>query len=802
MQPDIHHDPLRADDDIDRKALRTLRERFRQLNGERLDLLRARLMPEHRTFVDALPVLLHSNHAALPGFVDFDTPSGIDKYTPDRSAINAVRKIALSFTRERFIERHSQILGVYVASHSAGRATAALQLTLCSARSTHAQLQQKLARIVRFAADRGLSVSTTLIDPSEQHPSGQPGQHGATHTPLLERDAFYRTAILLAGRYPIWWLVPPDMDDRHDAYCARLHGQRFVGRGESLDLGPSQPIPAQECVISGIELLDRAVDAPYAHLHELMLLECYLKDASTVPLARLYKQRIWRGEGDIDSTLLAHESVEAYLTRRGESERLTLARRCLLASATDSPQLREVISAWRWSDAQLRLARDNRESTIADLQRENLRVNAELLRMHTTLTEFANGCTEAARAHLTDLGHRIARLATQREGTIPRLNPALLPQRVSGFVRVEFHNDGWRLHDGAASVFAAPRLAPLMAWAYLHRLGIDNLRTADTHRRQSCARILEVLARHPRGPTTAATLLIINAEDAPLASLKSNGEAILSDWDDALDFSGFHTSLVAGIDVFDVSTDGMTPHAHIGDDGLIEVLIGLLSQPGTPLHIGCVGGERDRSIEERLRALVTEMHDAFSTGRTGRFVFVLGEGFVIVERAAAGFRAHRCVDEAQLYDALAIPMRGGALSVDPYNARLNGLLQLCKIGSADRDTVLIHEHRATVRVYLMTRTGAMHVFDPPHRPTPELTDDVLSFCAWLSRQRRDIRMPEIRVAKGNGSAHVALATDRDRTRHPQQIDVVAPDVVRGGLVAALTVKFAIERESVRRPSHA
>ena len=92
MQPDSA-DP---DDDIDRKSLRALRDRFLALNQSRLEALRSRLPEERRTFLDAVPVLLHSNHAALPGFVDFEMPCGIERYAPDRRALNAVRKIALS----------------------------------------------------------------------------------------------------------------------------------------------------------------------------------------------------------------------------------------------------------------------------------------------------------------------------------------------------------------------------------------------------------------------------------------------------------------------------------------------------------------------------------------------------------------------------------------------------------------------------------------------------------------------------------------------------------------------------------
>jgi hypothetical protein len=50
----------------------------------------------------------------------------------------------------------------------------------------------------------------------------------------------------------------------------------------------------------------------------------------------------------------------------------------------------------------------------------------------------------------------------------------------------------------------------------------------------------------------------VNAEESPQFALRAPGEAIVSEWDDPLDFSGFHTSLVAGVDRLDLQPDGIT----------------------------------------------------------------------------------------------------------------------------------------------------------------------------------------------------------------------------------------------------
>ena len=830
-------------DDIDRKALRALRERLLRLHRERLEALRAQLNPGQRVFIDALPLLLHSNHAALPGFIDFDMPCGIERYTPERTEINAVRKIALSFTQERFVERRTQIQALYLSARMREEAVITLTLSVCSATGNHAALKTKLDGIVRYAARMGLALTTTLIDPVEAHTG-----RSSHATPCLARDEFYRSAILLAGRYPIWWLVPPHMEDQHDAYCARLKAQRFIGRDETLDLGPALRIPRGECLHAGITLLAAAVTAPYAHLHELMLLESYAADAAVPPLAHLYKRRIWDNAAGIDAVTLAHDSIATHLLLQHEPDRLQLARHCLLATAADASTLAATAASWGWTEAQLRQVRSNGARTIAELDRENIRVNGELGRAHRQLTQLASLVSTVSpqqHAQLARLGAKIAQLTAQPEGAIPRINPALLPQRIAGMLRLETYSDGWRLSDGVDNVFAARRLVTLMAWAHLHRVGIDNLRISDAILRQGCARMLEFFAEHAHDSDgSGASLLVINAEESPLPVLTAHGDAMVTDWDDSLDFSGFHTSLVAGVDVVHIRNEIVSCASYSGDDGLIEVLRRLLMAPSGAVRLRCIGGDRGRAIEERIGALIDGLSAAFGhEARVTRFVFALAEGFVILERDKDSIRSVRCPNEDQLFEKLALPaIEAANVRVDPRNPRLHALQLLCKIGSDERGALLVHEQRTTVSVLLLTHAGTIHRFEPPPRPAQEIAESLSTFFAY--RRATGGRAPDIRVAKGNSlcelmppegrpSASVTLEQQRDGSIDirvgnllwsTKAIDATALDRVAAAiadqhpetarypgfvaslqttsasmsLAALLNEKFALERQLARR----
>ncbi|NJN52916.1 MAG: hypothetical protein HC809_15320 [Gammaproteobacteria bacterium] len=231
-----------AASDVDRKALRALAMRFRAAHAQVWQQVRARLPVAARDLMDTLPVLLHSNHAALPGFIDFDTPAGIDGFSPDHEAILAARKLALSYTYERFKVRATTIASVIVEP----RATTEMAVWVITPLGHHEALAPKLAAITRHAARLDLTLDCRLLDALDSR-AGRACALG--DTPKLALDSLYRHGIVVAGRYPIWWLVPSMADDDYRHYCERLRQQRFIGTHDTFDLGPAAPSPQRNVAL-------------------------------------------------------------------------------------------------------------------------------------------------------------------------------------------------------------------------------------------------------------------------------------------------------------------------------------------------------------------------------------------------------------------------------------------------------------------------------------------------------------------------------------------------------------------------
>ena len=65
---------------------------------------------------------------------------------------------------------------------------------------------------------------------------------------ILLLDEFYRTSIWLAGRLPVWWLVPAAVERRGEyaRYVAVLLRNHFINDQDYIDFGASAHFTAEE----------------------------------------------------------------------------------------------------------------------------------------------------------------------------------------------------------------------------------------------------------------------------------------------------------------------------------------------------------------------------------------------------------------------------------------------------------------------------------------------------------------------------------------------------------------------------
>ncbi|MFP5506484.1 MAG: class I adenylate cyclase, partial [Gammaproteobacteria bacterium] len=317
---------------IDGIDLRTVKRRFMALNNDRLKRVYLSLRDRQKIFFDLLPLLFHINHPLLPGYLSNKTPAGIADYSPSNRCIEAGKRLSKSFSYQRRAQRHFDIHALYLMGSSGTIAysdSSDFDLWLCIRPDLGEEDRQALARkaegIESWAATLGLEVHFFLMN-DEAFRRGETtslsleSSGSAQHHLLL--DEFYRTGLLIAGRYPVWWLVPPEAEANYDDYVHTLKHKRFIGPHETVDFGGITHMPAGEFFGAALWQLYKAVSSPYKSVLKILLMEAYAAEyPRTQMLSQRFKAAVWSGDANLDTLdpyVQMCARVEEYLLEHNE----------------------------------------------------------------------------------------------------------------------------------------------------------------------------------------------------------------------------------------------------------------------------------------------------------------------------------------------------------------------------------------------------------------------------------------------------------------------------------------------------
>ncbi|WP_191624533.1 class I adenylate cyclase, partial [Pseudomonas fluorescens] len=144
------------------------------------------------------------------------------------------------------------------------------------------ELRRKCLRLEAWAASLGAEVHLYLVESRGLVPGQREGELssddcGTTRHCLL-LDEFYRTAIWLAGRTPLWWLVPACQERDYHTYTQNLLSKRLVRAEDNLDLGHLAHMQPGEFVGAGLWQLFKGVHSPHKSVLKLLLTEVYASE--------------------------------------------------------------------------------------------------------------------------------------------------------------------------------------------------------------------------------------------------------------------------------------------------------------------------------------------------------------------------------------------------------------------------------------------------------------------------------------------------------------------------------------------
>ncbi len=697
-----------------------LRTRFRAISAARLERVRAMLPRQHRQFLDLLPLLLHLNHPALPGYVSQHTPCGISGWSPPAATLARATRLARSFAPQRRPPGEARIHAVYLMGSpgTLGHSDRSdLDIWVCYPHDLDphalALLARKATLLHEWAATLGLEAHLFLMN-GEKYRSGEreplTGENcGSTQHHLL-LDEFYRTGILLAGRIPAWWLVPPEHEHDHAAWCAELLRKRHVRTTDVVDFGGVAGLSAGEFLSAGIWQLYKAIDSPYKSLLKLLLFEVYASELPQVnSLSADSKRAVCAGVTDIDELdpyAMIYRRIEHYLREQAQEARLEIVRRCLYYKAgrklSMPPRdgktswqrrlMERMIGDWGWDSEKLVLLDARRRWNILEVEAERNELVRELRTSYRFLADFARreGSANTADAHeLTVLGRRLYAAYERQSGKIDTVNPghAIDVSERELVIRATRTDAGaaprWGIVRGAGSDSAVLRegncLSELLGWCIANGVIGERTRVAlhphaaglrETELRAMLRELRRFMTTEPiartaehafgQGALITARLVFVNVGRDPSQQARETGVQRVSSRTDSLGYSALRENLVLNLEtVARTSWGELVCARHDGIEGLLRCL-GEHLQSGAggnspQLLVRCFCASRAEAISARIDELFADLSRHFHRQRrdAARYVLEIGERLYLLGFRNGASRAQGSDDIAGLYRLLA-----------------------------------------------------------------------------------------------------------------------------------------------------
>ncbi len=793
-----------------------LRERFLDLNKQRLMRSRTSLQDHQRILLDLLPLLFHVNHPILPGYVNASAPCGIDGYTPDDATLTRVHQhIARSFDYPCQEPRQPQIHSLFLMGSCGSIAqsdSSDLDAWLChSADLSEPELtllRKKAWAITCWAESLGLELHFFLMD-CEQFRRGKRDRLDAdaagTSQHFLLLDEFYRSALLLAGRYPIWWLVPPEAEEHYEEYTAQLRAEGLVRDNESIDFGGVAHIPAGEFIGAGVWQLYKAISSPYKAVLKLLLTEAYARNFPNVdPISIGFKREVHLGESDIDKLdpyILIYRRLESYLSDRQERDRLELVRRAFyfktglrlsLSTSMKHQQrrllLEQLTSQWHWQPEHLLNLDTRHRWKLRRVRDEHRFLVAELTNSYRFLQEFAEQSQQKALINseeLTLLGRKLYAAFERKRNKIEWLNPGIAPDLSEQ--QLYFHTLGfgeqrrWVVSASARHDFEADailqedsQLSALLCWCFCNGLVKDNSRLRLSGRREGISeedlnhmaqRLRSHLPSHvPAGDprqheafaqpkVPLSTLFFLNLGQDPLSQLNSHGITQ-------------HRSNypVTSVEMVCINSWGeVIAQSFNGEDTLLDTLNAYqqltVAAGKAPQNIDviCFNDPKGQLVT-RIEELTLGINRCFTNTQTPpRYVIKLSSGFHILQVRDDELDVVRADSYSSLVECLERGQeRFSPIVLDPYCVPDSALASIVENSHGEDCHLFYHTRDGWIDLFVRDERGSLSYRSSPCSNPDRFLAQLLLFllhCRQEQGNTHQFHLYELRQHRGRWVSH-------------------------------------------------
>lgn len=655
--------------------------RFKQINTIRLQRTRETLTERQKEFLTLLPFLFHINHPNLPGFVSTNCPIGIPDFNPSKEMKFLAKRIAKSYTYKHQAYQQYDISSLYFMGSPGTIAYSQdsdFDVWLCYREDLSTkqvkELYQKTDLVTDWAEEINLDMTIFLVNPKEfregKYTPLSSESSGSTQQ-LLLLEEFYRTAILIAGKYPAWWIVPPEQEHNYIGYISNLESKRLIFSNDYINLGSVADIPANEFFGATVWHIYKGIDSPYKSLLKLLLMEAYANEFPKINLlSHQYKKHIYQDKelniNSIDPYLLILKKLNNYLLEQKSNDRLELIRECFYIKAHCSISqlqrkagdnwktkiMKDLIADWEWDTFHVQLLDYKDNWKIYDVIKEQKKLVDALTQSYRKLSEFFRQYHNTSRISQRDLhilGRKLYAAFERKAGKIEIVNRQYNHQLLEKSISIhQFSNTkkftGWKLFIGIVSpaeiekkdpLNQSAHLMKLISWLYFNKAinQFTNFLIFDHHNRRipelEIIHIIEDLNTiYPNNSQPKASIevlskpsivenssLFINVGLDPFSGKNKKSAQITTSRTDSFKYGAMCTNLVLTIDlIFNTSWKEVMFFHYQGQTGILDCICQFLrwnhkptAHAVLPTICSSFSSSRSSTIAKRVNEIIKDI---------------------------------------------------------------------------------------------------------------------------------------------------------------------------------------------------
>lgn len=471
-----------------------------------------------------VPLLLHINARGLPGYVEhFETPHGIKFFTPDEETLVHLHRyfsktLKFVFKEERggdFVEFLS-VMGsvgsvaqtkrsdfdIWVGIHRDAVDDEAFHRFVEKLRGIEEWLQSLRLEVHFFPTDIK-SVTNNVFGAVDEESCG-------SAQALMLKDEFYRTAILIAGKVPYWWMVDPAAtDDQYRSFYQHFLSTNETFKEQYIDIGNIGNIDKQEFFGAALWQLVKSLHYPFKSFMKMCLIEKYLFGDTSDRISLLsntLKERVIRQANleteAIDSYLLMFDAVEEFFLIRERMQEAELLRTCFymkvqpnLSSLNKYAQsdrnkksvMDRYVKAWKWNPDQVKRLDTFYEWSMDDILKFDHDLRVYMIQTFSQLTktrDMIGGNNLISETDLTIISRKLTSYYLPKPKKLKSFCFSFDDSVFEPELNIVKQEGAWRLYRGEARREA-------------HAVSFDHLLYSDPHLAALCLWIANSKIFHP-----------------------------------------------------------------------------------------------------------------------------------------------------------------------------------------------------------------------------------------------------------------------------------------------------------------